>query len=126
MMTTRRFLRSAAPAIVFALLAGAFAITPSAAADKDKKEKPTRTVKGVVTDESDNPISAVVQLKNTRTLDVRSYNTDDQGRYHFSGLELNTDYEVRAFAEGWGERVRRVSAFDDRTELFYQLKLKKQ
>ncbi|MBI1354782.1 MAG: hypothetical protein GC160_10570 [Acidobacteria bacterium] len=126
MMTTRRFLRSAAPAIAVVLMAGVFAVSPSTAADKDKKEKPTRTVKGIVTDDSDNPITAVVQLKNLRTLDVRSYNTDKQGRYYFSGLDLNTDYEIRAFADGWGEKVRRVSAFDDRMELFYQLKLKKE
>ena len=124
MMTTRAFLRSAAPAIAIAL--AATLLGPSMiAADKKKKEAPTRVVKGIVTDETDRPISgAVVQLKNTRTLDVRSYYVRDDGRYYFSGLDLNTDYEVRAFLDGWQEKTRRVSAFDDRMELFYQLELK--
>lgn len=124
MMTTRAFLRSAAPAIAFALTVAVLGPSP-AAADKKKKEAPTRVVKGIVTDENDNPLNnAVVQLKNTRTLDVRSYYVRADGRYYFSGLDLNTDYEVRAFLDGWQEKTRRVSAFDDRMELFYQLELK--
>ncbi len=123
MMTTRKFLRSATPAIALALAAMLLGPAP-AAADKKKKEAPTRIVKGIVTDESENPLEAVVQLKNTRTLDVRSYYTRADGRYYFSGLDLNTDYEVRAFIDGREEKVRRVSAFDNRMELFYQLELK--
>ncbi len=117
-------MRSAAPAIAFALTAAV--LGPSlTAADKKKKEAPTRVVKGIVTDENDMPLNqAVVQLKNTRTLDVRSYYVRDDGRYYFSGLDLNTDYEVRAFLDGYQEKTRRVSAFDDRMELFYQLELK--
>lgn len=123
MMTTRTFLRSALPA--FALALSALLLAPSMMeAAKKKKEAPTRTVKGIVTDENENPLQAVVQLKNTRTMDVRSYYVREDGRYFFSGLDLNTDYEVRAFMDGWGEKTRRVSAFDDRMELFYQLTLK--
>lgn len=123
MMTTRQFLRSALPALAVAL--GATLLAPSMAdAAKKKKEAPTRSVKGIVTDENDNPLQAVVQLKNTRTMDVRSYYVGEDGRYYFSGLDLNTDYEVRAFLDGWQEKTRRVSAFDDRMELFYQLTLK--
>ena len=123
MMTTRTFLRSAMPA--FALALAALLLAPSMMeAAKKKKEAPTRTVKGIVTDENENPLQAVVQLKNTRTMDVRSYYVREDGRYFFSGLDLNTDYEVRAFMDGWQEKTRRVSAFDDRMELFYQLTLK--
>jgi hypothetical protein len=123
MMTTRTFLRSALPALGLALAAALLAPSMVEAAKK-KKEAPTRTVKGIVTDENENPLQAVVQLKNTRTMDVRSYYVREDGRYFFSGLDLNTDYEVRAFMDGWQEKTRRVSAFDDRTELFYQLTLK--
>jgi hypothetical protein len=109
----------------FALALAATLLAPSMMeAAKKKKEAPTRTVKGIVTDENENPLQAVVQLKNTRTMDVRSYYVREDGRYFFSGLDLNTDYEVRAFMDGWQEKTRRVSAFDDRMELFYQLTLK--
>ena len=91
-----------------------------------KKEDPTRTVKGIVTDENEDALRAVVQLKNTRTLDVKSYHTDAQGRFFFAGLDPNIDYEVKAFTEGYRPKVRKVSSFDDRMELFYAMRLKKE
>ncbi len=117
MKTTRRtFLTTA--------VAGAAAVPVLASPPKKKKEPPTRSVKGLVADESDQPLRAVVQLKNTKTLDVRSYHTDAQGRFFFSGLDLNVDYEIRAVADGKRPKTRRVSTFDDRMELFYEFRLK--
>src|ERR1041385_3328712 len=56
-----------------------------------------RTVRGTVTDRTDAPIgSAVVYLKNARTLTVKTYISEDQGDYHFSGLDPNADYEIHA------------------------------
>lgn len=109
-------------------LAAAVAVIPVArlAAEPAKKDKepPTRTVKGLVADEGDQPLEAVVQLKNTKTLDVRSYHTDAQGRFYFAGLDPNVDYEIRAAAKGMRSKTRRVSSFDDRMELFYEFRLK--
>ncbi len=122
MTTTRRI-------ALFALVAVAgLAVADSARAqlfggDK-KKEDPTRTVKGIVTDENEDILKAVVQLKNMRTLDVKSYHTDGQGRFFFAGLDPNIDYEVKAFADGYRAKVRKVSSFDDRMELFYAMRLK--
>ncbi len=91
-----------------------------------KKEDPTRTVKGIVTTEGEDPLKAVVQLKNERTLDVKSYYTDPQGRFFFAGLDPNVDYEVKAFTDGYQPKIRKVSSFDDRMELFYAMRLKKE
>ena len=52
-----------------------------------KKEAPTRSVNGLVTDEAEVALHAVVQLKNMRTLDVKSFHTDDAGKYYFYGLD---------------------------------------
>lgn len=94
--------------------------------DKKKKEPPTRTVKGEVISEAGDPISAVVQLKNTKTLNVKSFYANAKGEYYFHGLDLNVDYQIKAFAEGFHERTRTVSTFDDRKELIYNFELKKQ
>lgn len=91
---------------------------------KKKKEDPTRSVKGQVTDENEEGIRAIVQLKNTRTLDVKSFHTNDIGEYYFHGLDLNVDYELKALAEGRQSKTRTVSSFDSRTELIYNFRLK--
>ncbi len=93
---------------------------------KKKEENPTRSVKGIVTDEAEVPIGAVVQLKNMRTLDVKSFHTDDGGEYYFYGLDPNIDYEVRAFADGYQAKTRKISPFDDRKQLFYAFALKRE
>ena len=109
------------------ILLSAFGVFPAALALRAAKDddKPTRTVKGLVTDEAERPVAqAVVQLKNTRTSDIKSYYTDAQGRFYFAGLDPNIDYEIKAMAKGLREKTRRVSSFDDRMELFYEFNLK--
>jgi len=88
-------------------------------------ERPTRSVKGVVTDEQENPIEgAVVQLKNTKTLQVKSFITDKDGSYYFHGLDTNVDYQLKARAGNAVSRTRTVSTFDDRREVVYNFELK--
>ena len=88
---------------------------------KGKKEPPTRTVRGQVTDEAEEGVQAVVQLKNSRTQEVKSFHTKATGEYYFKGLDLNIDYELKAMAENLESRTRTVSSFDSRTELIYNL-----
>ncbi len=53
---------------------------------KKKGEAATRTVQGTVADAEEKPITgAVVQLKDMRTLQVRSFISQENGAYHFSG-----------------------------------------
>ena len=109
------------------ILLAAFGVFPAALALRAAKDddKPTRTVKGLVTDEAERPLhKAVVQLKNTRTSDVKSYYTDAAGKFFFAGLDPNIDYEIKAMAKGMRDKTRRVSSFDDRMELFYEFNLK--
>lgn len=88
-------------------------------------ERPTRSVKGLVTDEQENPIvGAVVQLKNTKTLQVKSFITDREGGYYFHGLDTNVDYQLNARSGDVVSRTRTVSTFDDRKEVVYNFALK--
>ena len=92
---------------------------------KKKKKERTRTVKGLVTDERENPIrGAVVQIKNTRTLVVKSFFSTADGDYYFHNLDPNVDYEIKAKYNDITSRVRTVSTFDDRSELIYNFRLK--
>ncbi len=91
-----------------------------------KREAQLRTVHGSVLDKADNPISeSVVFLKNTRTNVVRSSYTDNTGKYRFSGLDPNADYEIHAEKEGSQSATRTVSSFESRKDITLNLKIDK-
>jgi hypothetical protein len=86
-----------------------------------------RTVRGAVLDKAENPVSsAVVYLKNVRTLAVKTYISDRSGEYRFSGLDPNVDYEVHAESESMTSNTRTVSSFDGRKDIVISLKLDKE
>ena len=119
----RRSLRFSAVLLVLVCLVAT--ADPSFAKKKRKKEKPTRTVTGLVWDQMENPIAgAVIQLKNVRTLQVKSFITQEKGSYYFHGLDPNVDYQLTARYEGVRSRTRTLSTFDDRKEVTYNFKLK--
>ncbi|HKW62277.1 MAG TPA: carboxypeptidase-like regulatory domain-containing protein [Candidatus Acidoferrum sp.] len=109
-------------------LAAAIALlaTATTAAQDKKHEAQLRTVRGVVTDKSENPLNgSVVFLKNMRTNSVRSSYTDDSGSYRFSGLDPNADYELHAEKENEKSTTRTVSSFDSRKDIVLNLKIDK-
>lgn len=117
-MTTKRLIALAA--VWLALAAG------SAFAQKSKREDTnTRTVQGVVQDAGENAVTgAVVQLKDTKTLQVRSFITQGDGAYHFAGLSTNVDYEIKADHNGASSGTKTLSVFDSRKQANINLKLK--
>jgi len=120
MTVLRRFICLAAAIALLAALA-----TAAVAQDK-KHEAQLRTVRGVVTDKSENPLNgSVVFLKNMRTNSVRSSYTDDSGSYRFSGLDPNADYELHAEKENEKSTTRTVSSFDSRKDIVLNLKIDK-
>ena len=83
-----------------------------------------RSVSGTVVDGSGEPIpSAVVQLKNTVTLQIRSYISDQDGNYHFHGLSSEIDYELRASHRGVISKPRTLTRFDSRREANIDLRI---
>ena len=95
-------------------------------AQDNKKESQLRTVHGVTMDKSESPMaSAIVFLKNTRSNPIRSYISDEQGNYRFSGLDPNTDYEVHAEKDGAQSQTRTISSFDSKKEIVVNLKFDK-
>ncbi|MGB8473006.1 MAG: carboxypeptidase-like regulatory domain-containing protein [Candidatus Acidiferrum sp.] len=97
-----------------------------AVAEQSSHESQLRTVHGVVLDKSDNPVSeSVVFLKNTRTNVVRSSYTDNTGKYRFSGLDPNADYEIHAEKAGTKSSTHTVSSYDSRKDITLNLKIEK-
>jgi hypothetical protein len=112
---------------MFALAGLALALAVVAPAQKkDKSEANTRGLTGQVTDASEKPVNgAVVQLKDSRTLQVRSFITQDDGNYHFAGLKLDNDYQVKADHDGESSGWKTLSLFDTRKAPVLNLKLEK-
>ena len=91
---------------------------------KSAEEEKLRMVQGAVTDAQDNPVvGAVVQLKNTKTLQVRSFITQDKGQYQFHGLDPNVDYTLKAQSPGGASAERTLSSFDSRKQPTLNLKI---
>jgi hypothetical protein len=109
-------------AIVATLFLTCFAsmVLPADKKDEDK----LRMVQGVVTDAQDNPlVGAVVQLKNSKTLQVRSFITQENGVYQFHGLDPNVDYLLKADYEGASSPWKTLSSFDSRKQATMNLKI---
>lgn len=114
-------------------LAGALALPVLAAAANDAKDpisarekEQSRIMIGQVTDSAETPISgAVVYLKNTKTLAVKTYITDDKGAYRFHALSPNEDYEVYAEFQSARSKTKSLSAFDSRAEVTINLHIDK-
>jgi Carboxypeptidase regulatory-like domain len=75
----------------------------------------TRTLQGQVMKSNDEALpGAIVYLKNTKTLSVRSFTSDDKGNYRFPSLSPNIDYEIYAVHQGAKSDTKTLSAFDSR------------
>jgi hypothetical protein len=109
-------------------LAIAFAFSAFAQEDKkSKKEAATlRMLQGTVYDKDDKPVvGAVVQLKDVRTLQMRSYISKENGEYHFSSLKIDDDYEVEAKNNDLTSGPKKISIFDNRKIVIQNLKADK-
>jgi hypothetical protein len=117
-----RFVTGAAMAAIALMV---FAATASAQ-KKKKEDAGTRTVQGMVVDADDKAVpGAVVQLKDMRSLQVRSFIAQDDGAYHFSGIKSDVDYQLKAMSQGSESAWKTLSVFDDRKTAIINLKLEK-
>jgi hypothetical protein len=101
---------------------------PTAALDKpplDKKDKAVgRLLYGKVLDPQDNPLpDAAVYVTNTRTRAVKTYIVGLDGTYRFPALSTAVDYEVYAQYKGHKSDTKSVSQFDDRSQVYLDLRV---
>ena len=117
--------------LLVALSCGAFQFqvplggnSSSPSPDRKSPRVTTRTLTGSVLDKSDQPVAnAVVYLKNTKTLGVKTYIAQKDGSYRFPELSNNIDYEVYAQQNGKKSDTKVLSQFDDRAQPRINLRL---
>jgi hypothetical protein len=104
------------------LLVVGFALSSAAF---DKKDKAVgRLLLGKVLDHQDNPLpDAVVYLTNSRTRAIKTYIVGAEGTYRFPALSTAVDYEVYAQYKGKKSDTKAVSQFDDRSQVYLDLKV---
>jgi hypothetical protein len=100
------------------------AVTLVAQEKKKKGEEATRSVQGVVIASDESPVvGAVVQLKDTKTLQIRSFISKENGAYYFYELSPDKDYELKADYQGASSDKKTLSLFDSRKKAVINLKL---
>jgi len=101
------------------------ALSAVSGASPDKKDKPVgRLLFGKVLDPQDNPLpDAVVYVTNTRTRMVKTYIVGPDGTYRFPALSTAVEYEVYAQYKGHKSDTKSVSQFDDRSQVYVDLKV---
>ena len=112
--------------LMFVSTAAVAQITFGGGPGPEKKDKPitSRTLTGLVTDKNDNPIpEAIVYLKDTKTLAIKSYVSQKVGSYRFNSLSMNIDYEVYAQKSEKKSPTKKLSQFDSRGEPKINLKI---
>ena len=97
--------------VALALIFAFASFAPAAGQDE------TRSVHGLVTDQDNLPLKgAAVQLKNVRSLQIRSFLTQDDGRYFFQGLSTEIDYELQAAYRTHRGSTKMLSKFDSKKD----------
>jgi hypothetical protein len=113
--------------IVLSCCISAFPIAVrSAAAFAQQRGPEQRVVQGKVVDGANVPIKgAVVYLKDTRSLTVKSFFSDADGGYRYGQLSQNTDYQLWAENSGKKSAVKTISSFDNKNQFYINLKIDK-
>lgn len=94
------------------------------AARPDDKQPSGRTLVGFVFDRADKPLpNAIVYIKNTKTLTVRTFIAEGDASYRFHALSPNIDYEVWAEYQGKKSDTKTLSSFDTRPNARINLKV---
>jgi hypothetical protein len=83
-----------------------------------------RVADGKVVNKSDVPVvGAIVYLKDSKSLAVKTFITDDTGHFHFGQLGQNVDYELWAESYGSRSKSKGISSFDSKNSYNFTLKI---
>jgi hypothetical protein len=113
--------------VILSLFAFALALSALQFTNKKKekeRDRSVRTLSGEVLMPDDSPAEgAVVQVKNLKTLQIRSFITQKDGKYNFQNLSSSVDYEIRATWKDHASPKRMLTVYDSRLDAIINLKL---
>ncbi len=105
---------------------GGLAVAAQQSTSSDSTRLTTRSIEGRALSSVGAPVpGAVILLKDSKTLQVRSYIAQNDGRYHFFGLSADVNYTLRAENAGFTSKDKSVSVFDSHKVVKLDLKLTK-
>ena len=85
----------------------------------------TRSVEGKVYNSTGKiVVGAVVQIKDLKSLQIRSFITESGGGYRFLGLSTESEYELSATYAGVSSKPRMLTVFNSHKRVVLDLKLK--
>jgi hypothetical protein len=96
---------------------------PSLSASGQKSPAPvSRVIEGSVLDRTGHPLpGAVVLIEDLKSLQVRSYIVQNDGKYHFRGLSSDANYQLRARYNGAMSGAKTVSVFESKPAIVVNL-----
>jgi hypothetical protein len=99
---------------LYLALALVWAFGPLSGASAQSSASPvSRTIEGQVLDRAGHPVpGAIVLLEDLKSLRVRSYIVQEDGKFRFRGLSSDANYELRARFNGFSSSPKTVSVFD--------------
>ena len=110
-----------------AALSRAWGVPPArgiGAAGETTKVPKLRTIQGRVLSKQGAPIQgAVVYLQDSKSLTVKSYLSDLDGRFHFRQLSMSADFDLWAELNGKRSKTKSISQFNSKPDLNFKLKL---
>ncbi len=84
-----------------------------------------RVVMGTVVDTDSAAVTgATVFLKDLKSKSIRSYTTNEKGRFRFAQVSMSEDHELWAEKDGKKTAVKTVSSWDTRPNFEVELKMK--
>ena len=111
-----------------AALSRAWGVPPArgiGAAGETTKVPKLRTIQGRVISKQGTPIQgAVVYLQDSKSLTVKSYLSDPDGRFHFRQLSMSADFDLWAELNGKRSKTKSISQFNSKTDVQYRLKVR--
>jgi hypothetical protein len=83
-----------------------------------------RVIEGRAVGSNDQPLqNAIVYLQDQKTMEVKTYITEADGKFRFGQLSSDVDYQVWAKYQNRKSKTKSISSFDSKKLFDFELKV---